>query len=243
MTARAVVTVALAGTGVVAAAAIAAAAVQPGPSPASPAALARPAAASSSSAAPASEVGAGFEQERPGSTTPQAQRPTPTSTPTTLPGVPPVLLRPVWGRLAPAKAAAEVLAATSTYLEAADAAYSTVSIDPVKDERLAIGPALGEVRAAVSELSAAGVHQEGRVTVAKASVFTVKQPERLLAVVCLDASAVTLIQTGDDGVKATLRPAQRDKTRLDLHVYLLQQVRGRWVVLKHDLPGNTACDR
>ncbi|MCA0438276.1 MAG: hypothetical protein LCH98_17680 [Actinobacteria bacterium] len=180
--------------------------------------------------------------------------PSPSPSPSASPAeraLPAVKARAEWGTPAEGGPAAQAIQVVGEFLAAADAAYATLELAPIKDDKLAIGSARGEVQAGLQELAAAQRRQVGTVTVTKASAFTQKQPHRLLVVACLDSSAVQVVQDGDateqrPGVRSTphvLRSAAPAGTRLDLHEFVLQETGKRWVVLSHAMPIDTRCER
>ena len=180
--------------------------------------------------------------------------PSPSPSPSASPAeraLPAVKARAEWGTPAEGGQAAQAIQVVGEFLAAADAAYATLELAQIKDDKLAIGSARGEVQAGLQELAAAQRRQVGTVTVTKASAFTQKQPHRLLVVACLDSSAVQVVQDGDateqrPGVRSTphvLRSAAPAGTRLDLHEFVLQETGKRWVVLSHAMPIDTRCER
>ena len=181
---------------------------------------------------------------------PPASPPSPSASPAER-ALPAVKARAEWGTPAEGGQAAQAIQVVGEFLAAADAAYATLELAPIKDDKLAIGSARGEVQAGLQELAAAQRRQVGTVTVTKASAFTQKQPHRLLVVACLDSSAVQVVQDGDateqrPGVRSTphvLRSAAPAGTRLDLHEFVLQETGKRWVVLSHAMPIDTRCER
>ena len=152
---------------------------------------------------------------------------------------PQVKRRAEWGEPVEGAAAEAAVRLVADYLAAADRAYAGLDAAAFANDRIAVGPARGEIEAGVAELEHADRRQDGAVSIAAASVFTQKQKQRLLVVACLDSSAVRVVE----GDRTAVRAAAPAGTRRDLHEFLLQRTGDRWVVHTHAMPIDTSCGR
>ena len=105
---------------------------------------------------------------------------------------------------------------------------------------VAAGVALGELEAQHQEFASNGWQQSGTVTVVGTPAVTTQGQgldQRITVVVCLDSSAVQLV----DNTGATVLKAEKAGTRKNLNNYVVQEVDGKWLVIDHSFPDDPHC--
>ena len=105
---------------------------------------------------------------------------------------------------------------------------------------VAAGVALGELEAQHQEFASNGWQQSGTVTVVGTPAVTTQgqgADQRITVVVCLDSSAVQLV----DNTGATVLKAEKAGTRKNLNNYVVQEVDGKWLVIDHSFPDDPHC--
>ena len=106
--------------------------------------------------------------------------------------------------------------------------------------QVAVGAALGALEAQAQEFASNGWQQSGAITVvgkATTSKLPTDGQPQLAVTVCLDSSAVTIVDNTGASVLAAAPPG----TRKNLNTYIVQDVSGTWLVVNHTFPTETAC--
>lgn len=105
---------------------------------------------------------------------------------------------------------------------------------------VAYGVALGELEAQNQEFTSNGWQQSGTVVVVGTSTTTPlgdSGDEKIAVSVCLDSSAVQIV----DNTGAAVLKAEKPGTRKNLNTYVVQNVSGAWLVVDHTFPDDPHC--
>ena len=159
--------------------------------------------------------------------------PTPSATPTSTP--------PVDAPPDETRAVTAVTADLEELMRLADSVLQNPDADGVAIDAVAAGFVKGEIEALAAERRDLGYRQVGQarvVSVTPTSVDLTAAPPSMQLAVCIDASAIDVLDADGNSLKAELY----DPGHPVLHLYGAQLIDGDWKIATHDIPDDpTSC--